>query len=68
MQRARNRSGRKRQRVDVLAHLFQAFFVGYTEPLFFVDDQDAEVLKFYVLREKAMRADNDVHFSGFKIG
>ena len=43
MQRARNRSGGERERVNVFAHFFQALFVGDAEALFFVDDEQARV-------------------------
>ena len=68
VQRARNGRGGEGERVDVFAHFFQAFFVGDAEALLFVDDEQAEVLKLYVFGEQAMRADDDVHFSGFEIG
>jgi len=35
-------ASRKGQRMDVLAHFFQAFFVRDAEALFFVHDQQAE--------------------------
>ncbi len=68
VQGARDGRGGKCQRVDVFAHLFQAFLVGDAETLLFVNNEQAEVLEFYVLGKQAMRADDDVHFSGFKVG
>ena len=66
VQRARNGRGGERQGVDVFAHFLQAFFVGDAEALLFVDDQQAEVAKFDVFREQAVRADDDVDFAGFE--
>ncbi len=47
---ARNGGRGEGQRVYVLAHFFQALFVRHAEALFFVHDQQAEVLELYVLR------------------
>ena len=60
VQRARNRRRRHRQHVDLLAHLLDALLVRDAEALLFVDDQQAEVLELHVLREQAVRADDDV--------
>ena len=39
VERARDRRGGERERVDVFAHFFQALFVGDAEALLFVDDR-----------------------------
>ncbi len=67
VQRARNRRGRHREHGDVLANLFQAFFVGYAEALLFIDDQQAEILKFNVFGEEPVGADHDIHLAGFEL-
>ena len=67
VQRARNRRGGHGQHVHILAHLLQAFFVRHAEALLFVHDQQAEVVKFHVLRKQPVRADHDVHFSRFQL-
>ena len=66
MQCARDRRGRHGEHVDLLAKLLQPFFVAHTETLFFIDHQQAEVLELQVLREQAMRADQDVDLSGLE--
>ena len=55
------------KRVHVFAHFLQAFFVRDAEALLFVDDQQAKIVKLHVLRQQAVRADDDVHFSGFEV-
>src|SRR6266850_673204 len=67
VQGARNRRRGKRQRVDILAHLFQSFFVSDAEALFFIHDEEAEVGEFHVFRKQPMRADDHVHLAGFQI-
>ncbi len=67
MQGARNGRGAERESVNIFAHLFEAFLVGDAEALLFVDDEQAELLKFYVFGEQAVGADDDVHFAGFEV-
>ena len=64
VQRARNRRRRHRQHVDLLAHLLDALLVRDAEALLLVDDQQAEVLELHVLRQQAVRADDDVEPAG----
>ena len=64
VQRPRNRRRRHRQHVDALAHLLDALLVRDAEPLLLVDDEQAEILEQHVLREQAMRADDDVDLAG----
>ena len=66
MQRARNRRRRHRQHVDRFLHLLQAFFLGDSETLLFVDDEKAEVFEVDVFGEDAMRADDDVDLARFE--
>jgi len=63
VQRTRNRRRRHGQDVDPLAHLLDAFLVRDTEPLFFVDNEQAEVLEVHVLGQQPVRADDDVEAS-----
>ena len=65
VQRARDGRGRHRQHVHLLAHLLQALFVADAEALLFVDDQQAEVGELDILRQHAVRADEDVDLAGF---
>ena len=43
--------------------LLQALLVPDAEALLFVDDQQAEIAELDVLREQAMRADDDIDFA-----
>ena len=65
----RSRDGRRGhgQHVHVLAHFLQALFVRHAEALLFIHHQQAQVLKFDVLRKQPVRADDDVHFPGFEL-
>src|SRR4051794_13476000 len=47
--------------------LLEPLFVADAEALFFVDDEQAEIVEDYVLRQKAMRADEHVDLSGGEI-
>ena len=67
MQRPWNRRRGKRQRVHVLAHFLQSFFVCHAEALLFIHNQQAEVGKLHVFRKQAMRANHDVYLAGFQI-
>ena len=43
LERARDRRGRKGENVDVGPQLLDRLFVGYSEPLLLIDDEQAEV-------------------------
>ena len=60
MQRARNRRRGQRQHVDQLAHLLHLLFVGDAEAMLLIDDQQAQLGELHILREQAMRADDDI--------
>ena len=60
VQRARDRRSRQREDVDVRAELLQPLLVTHAEPVFFVDDDDAEVAELHILLEHAVRPDHDV--------
>ncbi len=68
MQGARNGSGGESERVHVLAHFLEAFFVGDAEALLLVHDEQAEILELYVLRKEAVGADDNVDLAGFEVG
>ena len=51
------------QRVDVHLQLSQFLLHRHAEFLFFVDDEQAQVVPFHVLADEFVRADEDVHFS-----
>ncbi len=63
VQGARDRRGRQRQHVHLLAHLLDALLVGHAEPLLLVHDQQPEVLERHVLRQQTVRADQDVELA-----
>src|ERR1700682_2614847 len=51
-----------------MAGFFQALFVGDAETLFFVDDQQTQIVELHVFGEQTMSADDDVDFAGFEAG
>ncbi len=63
LQRARNRRGGQRQHVDVGPQFLQAFFVAHPEALFFIDDQQTQIVKAHRFGQHRMGAHNDVHSS-----
>src|SRR5215472_16276853 len=65
MQRAGDRCGGKGEGVDIFAQFFEALFVSDAEALFFIDDQQTELVKLDVFRKQAVGADDDVHLAGF---
>ena len=50
-----------------LPHLLDAFLVRHAETLLFVHDQEAEIAELDVLRQQAVRADDDVDLAGGEI-
>jgi len=60
MEGARNRRRAHRQDIHVLTNLLQSFFVTYSEPLFLVDDQQADVAKIDVFRQQPVRANHHI--------
>jgi hypothetical protein len=63
VQGARNRRGRHGQHVHVLLDLLQALFVAHAEALFLVHDQQAQIAKLDILRQEAVRPDDDIDFA-----
>src|SRR6266478_6291954 len=57
---ARDGSRGESERVHILAHFLEAFFVGDAEALLFVNDEKAEVGEFDVFREQPMSTDNHI--------
>ena len=66
VQRARNRRGTERQHVDRRPNRLQPLFDFDAEPLFFVDDQQSQVVEFDVLGRQAMGADDDIDAAGLQ--
>ena len=60
LQRARNRRGGERQRIDRNAHLGELFLGGDAEFLLLVDDQQPQVAEHDLLAQHLVRADQDV--------
>ncbi len=63
MQGARNRRGGHGQDINLVAHLLESLFVGYTEALFFIDDQQAEIEKDDIFLQQTMGADDNVNLT-----
>ncbi len=63
VQRAGDGCGSQREHVDFGAQLLEVFLVGHTEALFFVNDQQAQVLELHIRLDQAMRADDNVHLA-----
>ncbi len=55
------------EHVDCGAHLLEAFFVADAEALFFIDDEEAEILELELLGEDGVGADEDVDLAGFDL-
>ena len=68
VQRPRNRRRAHRQHVHFLPELLDPFLVSHAEPLLFVDDEQSEIAELHVLRQQAVRADDDVDLAGGQIG
>ena len=58
--RARNRRRGQRQHVDFGAQRLELLLVAHAEAVFFVDDDQAEILEMHVLLQQAVRADDDI--------
>ena len=68
VERARNRRRAHRQHVDLAAHLLDALLVGDAEALLLVDDQQPEIVEDHVLRQQAVRPDDDVQLAFRQVG
>ena len=60
LQGARDRGGRERESIDLRAKLAQLFLRRHAELLFFVDDQQPEVLEREAVAKQLVGADDDV--------
>ncbi len=60
LHRARNRRSGKRQHIDLLAHVLELLLVLDAEALLLVDDDKAKVVGVHIVREQAVRADEDI--------
>src|SRR5205085_11873221 len=67
VQGARNGRGAHSEHVHVVPKLLEPLFVADAEALFFVDDEQAKIVKDHVVREQAMRADEYVDSAGSEI-
>ena len=61
MERAGDRCGRECQNIHILFHLLDLFLVGDAEALLLVHDQQTQIFKLYILRQKTVRSDDYVH-------
>ncbi len=60
LQGARDRRGGQGQHVNIRAHRLQTFFVTHAKVLFFINNQQAEVLELDRLCQQRMGADNNI--------
>ena len=60
IKRARNRRRRKREHIDEFEKLLELFFMQNAEALFFVDDDQTQILENDIAGNEPMRADDNV--------
>ena len=60
IERARNGCRGKRQHVDCREPFFEFFFLRHAEPLFFIDNQQSQILKLHIFGNKTVCADENV--------
>ena len=65
---ARNRRCRHRKRIDIGLQSAQFLFGGYAELLFFVNDQETQIVPLHVLSYQLVRANQDVYLTFGKVG
>ena len=63
IQRTGNGGGRKSKHIDVGEKFLKTFFVFYAEPLFFVYNRKAQILKNDVFLNQSVSSDNNINFS-----
>src|SRR5262245_32677221 len=61
------RRGHRRD-IDLFLDLLESLFVRDTEPLLFINDHQAEIVKLDVLRKQPVSPDNDIDLAGLEIG
>ena len=67
VERPGNGRRREREHVDRRAHPLEALLVLDAEPLFLIDDQQAQILHHHVLGEQAVGSDDDVDLAGLDL-
>src|SRR5690606_2164320 len=68
LQCPRNRRGGQSQAVHIGLHVLDLFLVANAEAVFFVDDEESQVLEFYLFREELVRTDDDVYSAHSEFG
>ena len=63
LQGARNRRGGERKHVDGFLHFLDLFLMFNPEALFFVNDQQPEIVKLHVFGQNPVRADDHIDLS-----
>src|SRR5213593_1648059 len=67
VQRPRNRCCRHGHDIDLFLDVFQTLFMSDTKPLLLVDDHQSEIVELDVLRQQAVRTDDDIDLARFDI-
>ncbi len=67
MERTGNWRGRQGQYIHIFFQPFYFFFMGNPKPLFFVNNQKAQILKFYILGQHPMGANHHIYQAFFQI-
>ena len=67
VQRSGNRRGGQRQYIDALLQPLDGFLVGHAEALFLIHHQQPQILKFHILRQQPVRADDHIDRSFLQI-
>ena len=63
VQGTRNRGGGEGENVTLGAHLFQAFLVAHPEAVFFVDNNQAQIVEGHGFLEQLVGAHQNIHFA-----
>ena len=62
VQRTRNRCGGEGENIHFGAQRFDALFLLHAKAVFFVDDQQAQMLEFHIFLQQFVCADHDIGF------
>ena len=68
LQRARNGRGGHRECIDIAFQLFKFFFNRHAKLLFFVDDEQTQIVELNVFSHQPMRSDDNIYFPVFQFG
>ena len=68
VQGPRDRCGGQTQHIHFAPQLLKFFFVGYTKPLLFVNDDQSEIFELDVFGQKPMGANNDIYLAQLQLG